>query len=311
MISERCYPYSKNHSASATMAPLHISESELLTQGRRSRYLPMYTRTSSHSWISTWIVKQFLSCTLVSRTLLPCGRSKLFHVIVFKTEQSWALFKVFLAPSCPPHIIRYLKTVRELWVQLRNSREDESWSHEILVACSEYITGVKSIRLDSFQWTSEWRSSISSIPPNSYTSVQDLRVSNTMVFDVVDLYHLISAFPAISHLILWAFSYWVDPQITPSMKLQELKRLPTLHSLIKLELTDGPPDMAWFFAESGLVRHLKHLIFDDESICSKEDWITFSEAIDSHSLSSVWCGFDLDLFRSAPCTCFDSIIHSV
>lgn len=237
-------------------------------------------------------ITTILACTLVSRAWLPIALSKLFLSITFTNEQKWALFKIFLSPSAPPHITRLLKTVQELRIRQLTS-EAESWSCEVLIDCAERLTALTRVELDNVSWTSGWFSSLSSIPPNAYGSVQDLIIYD-MKTDVGNPHRLISIFPAISYLKIWrsSFNDLMLSEAPPTMNTQELKSLSQLHSLAELELGDCNPDhVVRWIADSGLVKHLKRLILNGCSVCKEKQWITLSETIDRCSLSYLSCGF--------------------
>lgn len=229
-----------------------------------------------------------LACALVCRAWLPCSRSKLFHTIVIDGTQSWARFKVILSPSTPSHIAPYLKTVRKLVVFPIGENEEDVWSHEILGACLEYMTGLKRIELDSFTFTSEWRSSLQSIAP--YFSLQALKIQDMYGGDLMDLHQLISTFPNLAQLVLnEVFMYSHPPNA--------LNTLPKLPSLADLVMHDIDSTIVQWLPDSGLMSNLRRLDWRGPDV-DFELWGILAEAINDSSLLSVRC----DTLNAQPCT---------
>lgn len=251
-------------------------------------------------------LKTISACALVSRTWLPFGQSKLFHCVTFKDERGWALFKVFLSPSTPPHIAQYLKTVQELHIiaddpyqRGKHVPRNRNWYSEVLVDCSKYFTGVKRISLSTIVWTPAWRSSLSSISP--YSSLQVLEINHGVVNDVDRLILLLSVFPTISHLILnvESYSYFAtNPSQPPSP-------WPGFHSLRKLEF--GQYKMVHWLGKLGFFRDLKHLTWSGEPSLSQRKWRGLIKMIDGSSLLSLCCGVQ----KRTYCMCFLSTVNRV
>lgn len=295
------------------MATLEISEPQL-TPGADTRNI-----TTISADVCVYILafmdfrrdrQTILNCTLVSRDWLKFGRSKLFHEVILGRERSWTLFKVFILSSAQPDITRCLQTVKELDLHPETSRysSTESWSHEVLVECSQHLTNVKSINLQNIRWTQEWASSLSSIPFHSYQNLQTLRILSVGSLSFADLNRLISAFPTISHLDLRIIEF--EDRFKATSKLQELEQRSERHSLTELKIEACPSEIAYFLAKSGLVTHLKKLSLGYDSVVREKHWIALSDTIDSSSLSSVECEFDFrEESTKAPCTCFNSITY--
>lgn len=242
-------------------------------------------------------IQTITNCSLVSRTWLSCSRSKLFHTIVLDRKKRWTQFKVLLCSSTPSHIAHYIKTVRNLIV-LPVYGED-SWSHEVLVACSQYLTGLKSIELDSCTWTSEWRSSLPRIAP--YSSVQALKIARVEVGDFGDLYRILSVFPALSQLTLDGYTEdWASPEV--SMTHEEQQNMAKLHSLTDLVMYDSELSLAWWLPHIGFTRNLKRLDWAGEYDPEKQGWDDLTNAINGSSLLSMCC----QVYRE-PHTCVISI----
>lgn len=238
--------------------------------------------------------RTILACTLVSRSLLPIARFKLFRSISFKHERSWSLFKVFLSPAAPSHIAPYLKTVEELHIY-PHSRDP--WFSEILVECSEYLTGVKRISLRSIEWTPAWRSSLSSITP--YVSLEVLQINPGVFDDVEQLYLLLSAFPTLPHLILDCADPWFKTNSG-----HDLHKWPGFQPLTTLEFRRYK--MVRWLGKLGYLGHLKSLTWCGEFRAVQCKWRALSEAIDGSSLLSLCC----DVQNRVYCTCFLTTISA-
>lgn len=243
-----------------------------------------------------------LNCTLVSHTWLPIGQSLLFDQVILNIERSWTRFKSFLTPSTRSRVSPNLGVVRELFIE---TKFQESWSHEVLVACSRHLTGLQRLYMKGISWNTDrmWRSSLSSIPPNSYGSLRRLDIDDVLLFDIGDLYHIISTFPTTSRLWLSSIDFLNHSMLeaTSSMTLQELEQLPELPSRTYLSLGTCDSQLLWYLKKFGLMSHLKEVVCGYNTIHVEEDWKTLSEMIDSCSL---WfLHFELDMrICKAPCT---------
>lgn len=256
-----------------------------------------------------WDFHAIVNCTLVCRAWFACGRAKLFHSIRFETQQCWIMFKPFLTPAAPPHITQYFNTVREVAIDLDNGQEERgSWAHEILVECSQHLTGLKLLSLYAIPWTPEWSSSLLSIPHHSYDSIEEIRMHNMSVLDFLDLYRLFSNFPHVSRVKMLdlSFQYWLKRM--PTTRLQELEQLPKLQSLTELRLGPHHLEVTHWIPKSGLIERLSHFSFNYDCINSKKRWTKVSKMIDSHTLTSLGCEVDLGECRK-PCAYFDRIFE--
>lgn len=233
-----------------------------------------------------------LACALVSRTWLPIGQSKLFHSITITTERRWDAFKVLLSPSSSPRIIQYLKTVRELHIDVDRGGEvpvimiRKKWYLEVLPECSEYLTGVKHISMQSMAADEpEWHSSLSSIPP--YSSVEVLEINADVVYGMGSVYRILLTFPNISYLIL-------DKVLTLDEKSS--RTLPDwsgLISLTKLEVCTHDYYFLLHLSKLGLARHLKQFIWVGMGSVCPFEWRNITEMIDGPSLLYICCDMDI------------------
>lgn len=258
-----------------------------------------------------WNRPAIVNSTLVCRAWFACGRAKLFHSIRFETQQGWTLFESFLAPAAPSHITQYLKSVRELVIDLDGHDQRWSWTHEVLADCSEHLTGLKLIGLYSIPWGWEWGRSLLSIPNRPYASVERLLISHIEILDSLDLYRLISAVPNVSRIDISHIVFQQEVQGMDFRRLQDLEQLPKLHPLKELRIESSAMAVVRWIAKSGLMNRLNRFSFDWDAIREEEFWTEVSEIIDSSTLSSLGCEFELAECRES-CAYLDRIIdHNV